>query len=250
MALIRLIRGRKGTKKRYYANNQILNVIHQRRSCRNYQEAEVPPEIIEKILEAGRYAPTTVNLQTFSFIVFSRGEWLERFDRPLPWMGSHAIMILGDWHKLSLILPELPDAPLAKLSVALVNGALAAENMTLAAYSCDLGSILLMNDNTGLPDLVKIREKLQLPANVFPILTVVIGYPQGSSVAPPRIPQNNTWFWNRYGPIEPSKMQEWLKQLQVGYRLTRGRSLESRLREYQAEFNALEEQLREYTKTN
>lgn len=246
MALIRLIRGRKGTKKRYYTNNPVLQAIHQRRSCRNYQETEVPLEIIEKILEAGRYAPTTVNLQTFSFIVFNRGQWSERFDQPLPWKGSHAIMVLGDWHKINLILPELPDVPLAKYSVALVNGALAAENITLAAQACGLGSILLMDDYTGLPDLLKIREILQLPGNVFPILTVVVGYPQGTSVAPPRISQNNTWFWNQYGPIETRKMQEWLKQLQVGYRLTRRKSLESRLREYRVSFENLEDQLRRY----
>ena len=45
------------------------DAIMTRRSTRNYLDKPVEPELLEKILEAGRFAPSGGNSQTNHFIV-------------------------------------------------------------------------------------------------------------------------------------------------------------------------------------
>jgi len=47
----------------------IFEVIKERRSIRSYTQEEVPNEAIERILEAGLWAPTPGNVQSWRFIV-------------------------------------------------------------------------------------------------------------------------------------------------------------------------------------
>ena len=46
-----------------------FQVVHKRRSVRNYQSIPVPPEHITKILDAARMAPTAGNQQPCKFLV-------------------------------------------------------------------------------------------------------------------------------------------------------------------------------------
>ncbi len=49
-----------------------------RRSCRAYQDKEVPREILEKLIDIGRYAPTGHNRQNFEFIVVQDKATIEK----------------------------------------------------------------------------------------------------------------------------------------------------------------------------
>jgi nitroreductase len=54
----------------------LKTAIHQRRSTRSYATEKVPDEIIEEILDAGRYAPSGMNRQGTSFYVITNAEKL------------------------------------------------------------------------------------------------------------------------------------------------------------------------------
>ena len=54
-----------------------MNLILNRRSCRSFTDEEIDQDDFLAILEAGRFAPSTVNLQTWSFITFTRAQWRE-----------------------------------------------------------------------------------------------------------------------------------------------------------------------------
>ena len=56
----------------------MLDFIKSRRSTRQYQDREVPKNLIEMIVEAGRYAPSGGNNQTSHFFVIERRE-IRRF---------------------------------------------------------------------------------------------------------------------------------------------------------------------------
>jgi len=47
----------------------LLDVILSRRSIRSYENKEIPQEILQQVLEAGRQAPSAVNRQPIHFIV-------------------------------------------------------------------------------------------------------------------------------------------------------------------------------------
>ena len=46
-----------------------MEAIRSRRAIRRFKKEPVPPELIEKMLEAARWAPSSVNSQPWEFIV-------------------------------------------------------------------------------------------------------------------------------------------------------------------------------------
>ncbi len=77
-------------------------VIYQRRSVRLYLRKQVPREMVMRILEAGRFAPSAGNNQPWKFIVIQNRALIDEIDRkvkqfcklvmlgtmPLPWVKS------------------------------------------------------------------------------------------------------------------------------------------------------------------
>jgi hypothetical protein len=55
-------------------NNEMLKIIYRRRSVRKFEDIEIPEYILSAILEAGRLAPSTVNLQPWTFAVMNKNE--------------------------------------------------------------------------------------------------------------------------------------------------------------------------------
>lgn len=51
------------------SSEQFLRLCKKRRSTRNFKKQQIPKESLEKILEAGRYAPTANNCRSFRFTV-------------------------------------------------------------------------------------------------------------------------------------------------------------------------------------
>jgi len=56
----------------------LLRCIRERRSVRAYAETPVPEEMITKILEAGRWAPSGANSQPWEFIVVNQRDTLDK----------------------------------------------------------------------------------------------------------------------------------------------------------------------------
>lgn len=59
-------------------------LIRERYACRKFSSKPVSKEILEKILEAGRIAPTAKNLQPFKIYVFEKEESLKLLDQVTP----------------------------------------------------------------------------------------------------------------------------------------------------------------------
>jgi nitroreductase len=47
----------------------LMSIIHGRRSIRRFQEKPVPDELLHKVLEAARWAPSWANTQCWHFVV-------------------------------------------------------------------------------------------------------------------------------------------------------------------------------------
>ena len=54
--------------------NDLLNLIQSRQSVRKYSEKHIPDEDLRKILEAGRLAPSWMNVQSWKFILVKSQE--------------------------------------------------------------------------------------------------------------------------------------------------------------------------------
>lgn len=67
--------------------NATLNTIYTRRAVRKYLDKTVDRQMIEEILDAGRMAPSAINLQPWKFYVLTKKEDISAF--------SHAIKTKG-----------------------------------------------------------------------------------------------------------------------------------------------------------
>ena len=76
------------------------DLIRSRESVRNYDPGRpVPKEILERILNAGRLAPSACNLQPFKFLLISSSEVLEKvracYNRDWFKDAPHILVVLG-----------------------------------------------------------------------------------------------------------------------------------------------------------
>jgi nitroreductase len=228
-------------------DNALLQAVLRRRSVRSFSGQAVPDEIFQAILEAGRLAPCTVNLQSWSFAVFSPDSWQETYSRPIPFKAQRAVIILGDIHRVRSLITDFPESPLVDYTTAVMNASLAAMNMNIAAEALGVSSVMLSETGrTGLLDAGYLKEKLALPEHVFPITTIVFGYAAGAyPPMPPKLPLAAVAFEGKYQEADRRVMEDWLAQMKAGYKASHlGSSFEAQLKVYQNKLAQAEADLR------
>ena len=200
------------------ADNPLLDTILKRRSVRSFARREIPDDVFAAILEAGRLAPSTVNLQSWSFAVFCAESWRNTFGRSIPFRGARAVIVLGDTHRDRLVLDAFPRSPMIEYTIAVVNASLAAMNMNIAAEALGVSSVMLSETGrTGILDARYLKEKLCLPDGVFPLMTIIFGYPNGSyPPMPPKLQLNEICFECTYHATDRALMEEWLARVKAG----------------------------------
>ena len=107
-----------------------FEAISARKSVRAYESTPVPKEVLEKVLEAGRVAPSAANIQPWHFIVvtdaekrkvISRGPYAKFVTQsPVVIVACGNAKTSAKWHEIDV--------------------SLAIENMVLAATSLELGT--------------------------------------------------------------------------------------------------------------
>lgn len=228
-------------------DNALLNAILRRRSVRTFTEQPIPDDAFNAILEAGRLAPSTVNLQTWAFATFDEPAWKQTFEnRRIPFRGTRAIIILADYHRVRMAIPAFPHSPLVEFTMAVMNASLAAMNMNIAAEALGIASVMLSETGrTGLLDIGYIQEKLNLPPHVVPIMTIVLGYARGAyPPLPPKLPLKQITFTEKYFQPDPKIMEDWLSQMVAGYKVSHlTSSFDAQLRIYQNKISQAEADL-------
>jgi nitroreductase len=227
-------------------DNTLLRTLLNRRSVRSYADQPIPDEVFAAILEAGRLAPSAVNLQTWSFAVFDAVAWQETFGRGIPFRGQRAVIVLGDLHRDKTVLDVFPSSPLVLYTIAVMNAGLAAMAMNAAAEALGVSSVMLSETGrTGLLDAGYLKETLALPEGVFPLTTIVFGYPRGAyPPMPPKLPLDQICFTGRYREPDPAVMEDWLDQMIAGYKASNLRSsLEAQLNVYRSKIDQAEADL-------
>ncbi len=230
------------------AGNPLLQVILKRRSVRSFTSEAIPEDVLAAILEAGRLAPSTVNLQTWAFAVFDTALWQQVFGRSIPFHGSRAVIVIADTHRDRQVLDAFPYSPLVEHTVAVTNASLAAMNMNIAAEALGVSSVMLSETGrSGLLDAKYLKEKLCLPEGAVPLMTIVFGYASGPyPPMPPKLPAEQIFFKEQYQPPDRETMESWLSQMIVGYKASHIRSsFQKQLDLYQQKIGQAESDLHE-----
>jgi len=127
------------------------------------------------------------------------------------------------------------------------NASLAAMTMNLAAEALGVSSVMLSETGrSGFLDAAYLQEKLALPEGVFPLMTIVFGYPRGAyPPMPPKLPLEQICFEGQYQAADPEIMQAWLDQMVAGFKIGHLRSsFEGQLRLYRSKMEQAEVDLR------
>ena len=117
---------------------EYYDLIHTRESIRSYDpEQKVPKKILEKILDAGRLAPSACNLQPWKFILVSSKTMLERvkacYNREWLQSAPHILVVLGIRNQAWKRKYDGFNSVETDVSIAMTHILLAAENEGLGA---------------------------------------------------------------------------------------------------------------------
>ena len=246
-SLVRILAGRPQIPESLQ-DNALLAVLLNRRSVRSFEDRPIPDDVFAAILEAGRVAPSTVNLQTWNFAIFTPAEWTAKFGRPLPFKAARAVIVLADAHRTKRVLDVFPKSPLVEYTLAVMNASLAAMAMNVAAEALGVASVMLSETGrSGFLDAGYLADELRLPRGVTPLMTIVFGYPRGARPPmPPKLPLSEITFTGEYREGDDAVLQEWLNQMIAGYNASHlGTSFERQLALYRSKIGQAEQDLEE-----
>lgn len=168
--------------------------IHSRRSIRKYLDLEIPKEKIGMIIEAGIAAPSSGNLQNWSFIIIkdenSRKQIADACFQQ-NWMATAPIHILVCG--VEETLKKFYGIRGERL-YSIQNCAAAIQNMLLMANELDVGACWV-----GAFDETMIRRIAKVPDNVRPQAIITLGIADEKPTPPKKEEITYTTFLEKYG---------------------------------------------------
>ncbi len=164
--------------------NETIRLLHERGSCRSFEDRPIPDDVMRTILEAGTHAATGGNLQPFSIIRIDDPQSKQRLcelceNQKFIAQAPTNLLFCIDWYRLRR-WAEVEVAPFAATSsfhhfwISFQDTVIAAQNICTAADALDLGSVYVGTVTECFPQL---REMLELPDGVFPVVLLSLGYP-------------------------------------------------------------------------
>ncbi len=178
----------------------LMQAIKERRSVRKLKPDPLSDELINAVLEAGRWAPSWANTQCWRFVVVQDAEIRAKLAEAKG-SGNPAAEAVRNAPVTIVVCGELRtsgyykgEAPTDKGDWYMFDTALAVQNMMLAAHALGLGTVPV-----GLFDARKVAEILGVPSDVSVVLLLPVGYPVEQPSAPRRKELAEITFRERYG---------------------------------------------------
>ena len=177
-------------------NMEFDDVLRNRRSVRDFENASVEEEKVIKILDAGRLAPSAGGLQDVKFIVVkneSRMLAIARACYNQNWMINAGILIIVCSDHEMLIRKYGAHGKRSSIS----NAAAAIENMLLQSEALGLGS-----DWVDVFDEREMRRILMVPDRIEIVAVIPIGYYKIKPRAPFRVDLHSIVYLEQWGKKE------------------------------------------------
>jgi len=219
--------------------DDILEVIKTRKSIRRYKADPIPDKILDKVLEAGRWAATGENYQPWRFIVIRNPETKNRIG-DLAKLGSGSRMTA--WYCLGEMqerFKQIEDpvrraevlrfmysgevsefAKQAPVVIAIIGTLMegsvdvpydlsaCVENMLLEAHSLGLGACWVHGPVASTRDAAKFKRILKIPTGMGEykvIAYVALGWPAEARKHPrPKKSLEDLVYWEEFGRKERS----------------------------------------------
>ncbi|MBC8461748.1 MAG: nitroreductase family protein [Deltaproteobacteria bacterium] len=139
-----------------------LEAIRARRSIRQYQSKPIPKEVIEQIVDCGRWAPTAMNQQPWKFVVVT--------DEAM----RTQIADITDYGKFIAQAPACVAVFCEDTMYYLEDGCAAVENILLGATALGVGSCWVAGDKKKYCE--EVTRLLDVPSGYKLIALIALGY--------------------------------------------------------------------------
>ena len=142
----------------------LVDAIFSRRSIRSYEDREIPENVLNNILEAGRQSPSAANRQPIHFIVLTDPEIRKVLSRNIfsRFIKDSPITIVG--------CANTDDILTGKWSI--IDASIALQNMVVAAWAMGVGSCWI-----GAFREEKVKRLLSIPKGWKVVALITFGYP-------------------------------------------------------------------------
>jgi len=185
-------------------DNLTLNLISTHASCRHYTDDPVPVSVIETVVSAGQRASTSSNSQAYRVIAVTSAFTRTRMAKICGGQEHVAkapvfLVFCADLSRLDYVCKlrgyTQATASIESFLVAVMDTALCAQTVALAAESLGLGICYNGSIRNNLPEVI---DLLKLPRLVFPITGMTVGWPEKPPRLKPRLPLRAVLSWEKY----------------------------------------------------
>ena len=146
-------------------------LVDQRYSCRKYAERPVEPEKLQRVLEAGRKAPTAKNNQPQRVFVVQSEEARARLAEATAMVHDAPIALAVGYAKDEASVIAMDAYYDGSYCAGTQDASIVATTMMYAAAEEGLASLWIRGYDTG-----KIRAALDIPENVELVMLLALGY--------------------------------------------------------------------------
>ena len=174
--------------------NDVIKLLNAHRSIRKFTDQAIPQGLLRELIQAGQAAATSSHVQAYTVIHVKDAANREAIAELAGGQGyvasSAAFLVFCADMKRPTEASERTGANVERgmteqLLVATVDTALMAQNVAVAAESEGLG-ICYIGGIRNNPEAVS--ELLRLPAHVYPVFGMYLGYPAHQPEVKPRLP--------------------------------------------------------------
>jgi nitroreductase len=178
---------------------KMLELIVARQSDRRYDDKTVDNEKLERIIEAGRMAPSACNAQPWKFIVITDKELVNKVAEAASAKLLEMNSFVAQAQVVIVVVRENPNfssrigGTVKKKDYALIDIGIASENICLQAKAEGLGSCII-----GWFDEKMLQKILDVPHSKRVELIITIGYSLSEYRQKKRKPKEVVVSYNKY----------------------------------------------------
>jgi len=168
-------------------NVEVYDAILSRRSIRRFQQKHIEPDLLKKLVNAGRLAPSAANIQPLEYFVVNDKDLCVQIFDTIGWAGY----IKPKW------TPNENERPVAYIIILnkdiekkwnIRDASLSSENIVLAAEAEGIGSCILLNvDKKKIRKIIKVPEDFQIDS------VIALGYKSEKSVVEDYVDSVEYW---------------------------------------------------------
>ncbi len=174
--------------------NDMIQLIKSHRSIRKFTDQEIDAHLMKEIIESAQWASSSSFVQAYSIIGIKAQEnkrELARLCGEQSYIEACPVFLVfcADLNRLQMACTMHKTKMVGEYTesfiMATVDASLAAQNAMLAAESLGLGGVYIGGIRNNPEEVSKL---LKLPAYVYPVFGICLGYPAQDPGSKPRLP--------------------------------------------------------------